>query len=129
MLNSGAVFWRSSLQLTVALSTTEAEYIALTEASKEVEWVRSFLKELKYGTGTPTTLSTDNQSAKALANNPVSHSRTKHIAIRHHYIREKIADNLVWIQYVPTEMMTVDSLTKALAHQKHVKCSQLMGMA
>jgi len=69
------------------------------------------------------------RGAKALANNPVSHSRTKHIAIRHHFIREKVADNTVWIQYVPTEMMTADSLTKALARQKHVKCSQLMGMA
>jgi hypothetical protein len=128
MLNSGAVSWRSLLQPTVALSTTEAEYIALTEASKEVEWVRSFLKELKYGTETPTTLSTDNQGAKALANNPVSHNRTKHIAIRHHYIREKIVNDSVWIQYVPTEMMTADSLTKALARQKHVKCAQLIGM-
>jgi hypothetical protein len=129
MMNKGAVSWRSSLQPTVALSTTEAEYMALTEVTKEVEWVRTFLKELQYGTDTPTTVSTDNQGAKALANNPVSHSRTKHIAIRHHFIREKVADNTVWIQYVPTEMMTADSLTKTLARQKHVKCSQLMGMA
>jgi hypothetical protein len=131
MINKGAVSWRSALQPTVALSTTEAEYMALTEVTKEVEWVRTFLKELKYehGVDEPTTVSTDNQGAKALANNPVSHSRTKHIAIRHHFIREKVADNTVWIQHVPTEMMTADSLTKALARQKHVKCSQLMGMA
>jgi len=129
MMNNGAVSWRSALQPTVALSTTEAEYMALTEVTKEVEWVRTFLKELQYGTDTPMTVSTDNQGAKALANNPVSHSRTKHIAIRHHFIREKVADNTVWIQYVPTEMMTAESLTKALARQKHVKCSQLIGMA
>lgn len=105
------------MQPTVTLSTTEAEYLALTEVTKEVEWVRTFLKELKYdyGTDTPTTVRTDNQGAKALTNNPVSHSRKKHIAIRHHFIREKVADNSVWIQYVPTEMMTADGLTKALA--------------
>ena len=127
-MNKGAVSWRSALQPTVALSTTEAEYMALTEVAKEVEWVRAFLKELQYGTDAPTTVSTDNEGAKVLASNPVSHSRTKHIAIRHHFIREKVADNLVWIQYVPTEMMTADSLTKALARQKPMKCAQLMGM-
>jgi hypothetical protein len=128
MLSNGAISWRSSLQQTVALSTTEAEYMALTEACKEVEWVRGLLKELRYGSDLPTTLSTDNEGALALANNPVSHNRTKHIAIRHHYVREKIADKSVWIQHVPTEMMTADSLTKALARQKHAKCTQLMGM-
>ena len=73
-------------------------------------------------------LSTDNQGALKLAENPVSHGRTKHIAIRHHYIREKLANKSVWIQYVPTEMMTADSLTKGLTRQKHEKCASLMGM-
>ena len=129
MLNNGAIAWRSSLQQTVALSTTESEYMALTEATKEVQWMRSFLKELHYGNRElPTTLSTDNQGALALANNPVSHGRTKHIAIRHHYIREAVADNSVWIQHVPTDDMLADSLTKALARQKHERCARLMGM-
>src|SRR5271169_1234533 len=106
MLNNGAISWRSTLQATVALSTTESEYMALTEACKEVEWVRGLLKELRYGNHdqNPTTLSTDNQGALNLALNPVSHGRTKHIAIRHHYIREAIADKSVWIQHVPTEI-------------------------
>jgi len=94
-MNKGAVSWRSALQPTMALSTMEAEYMALTEVTKEVEWVHAFLKELQYGTDTPTTVSTDNHGAEALANNLVSHSRTKHVAIRHHFVREKVADNTV----------------------------------
>jgi hypothetical protein len=103
--------------------------MALTEACKEVEWIRGFLKELRYGDhNIPTVLSTDNQGALNLALNPISHGRTKHIAIRHHYIREKVADKIVWIQYIPTEIMTADSLTKGLGRQKHTRCTQLMGM-
>ena len=129
MLNNGAISWRSTLQQTVALSTTESEYMALTEACKEVEWIRELLKELRYGDhDIPTVLSTDNQGALNLALNPVSHGRTKHIAIRHHYIREKVADKTVWIQHIPTEIMTADSLTKGLGRQKHARCAQLMGM-
>ena len=129
ILNHRAISWRSALQPMVALSTTEAEYMALTEACKEVEWIRGLLRELQYGLEDPTVLSTDNQGALKLAENPVSHGRTKHIAIRHHYIREKLANKSVWIQYVPTEMMTADSLTKGLTRQKHEKCASLMGMA
>jgi hypothetical protein len=78
--------------------------------------------------GCTITLSTDNQGALGLANNPVSHGRTKHIAIRHHYIREKVADKSVWIQHVPTKIMTANSLTKALTRQKHARRAHLMGL-
>jgi len=64
----------------------------------------------------------------ALAKNPVSHARSKHIDIRHHFIREAITDKSVWLQYVPTEDMTADSLTKGLGRQKHDRCLMLMGM-
>jgi len=128
MLNGGAIIWQSRRQPTVALSTTEAEYMALTEASKEVKWIRTFLAELGYGSTKSTVVNTDNQGALALAKNPVSHARSKHIDIRHHFIRESIADKSVWLQYVPTDDMTADSLTKALGRQKHYRCLTLMGM-
>src|SRR5436305_6692729 len=73
MLNNGAVAWRSQHQPTVALSTMEAEYMALTEATKELLCMRRFLTELGYGSNNSTNLFTDNQSALALAKNPVSH--------------------------------------------------------
>jgi hypothetical protein len=108
----------------------ESEYMALAEAAKEIKWLRLFLSELRYGSPSKsTTLNTDNQGTLALAKNPVSHARSKHIDIRHHFIRDTIADKSVWlVQYIPTEDMTADSLTKALGRRKHYCCLTLMGM-
>ena len=131
MLNGGAIAWRSHRQPTVALSTMEAEYMALTEAAKELKWLRTLLGELGYknnNNSEATVLHSDNQSAIALAKNPVSHARAKHIDIRHHFIREAIQDNIIWVQYIPTSEMTADSLTKALSRDKHEKCARRMGM-
>jgi hypothetical protein len=131
MLNNGAVAWRSQRQPTVALSTMEAEYMALTEATKELKWIRNFLAELGCNNGkpdVPTDLYSDNQSAIALAKNPVSHARAKHIDIRHHFVRDAIQDQIIWVQYIPTAEMTADSLTKALGREKHEKCTARMGM-
>jgi len=131
MLNNGAIAWKSRRQPTVALSTMESEYMALTEATKELKWIRTLLAELGYSNGNsdePTDLFSDNQSAIALAKNPVSHARAKHIDIRHHFVREAIQDKVIWVQYIPTTEMTADSLTKALGREKHEKCTARMGM-
>jgi hypothetical protein len=132
MLNNGAIAWRSRLQPTVALSTMESEYMALTEATKELKWVRTLLAELGYSngkSGQPTDLFSDSQSAIALANNPVSHARAKHIDLRHHFVREAIHDGTIWLQHIPTAEMTADSFTKALGREKHEKCTARMGMS
>jgi hypothetical protein len=134
MLNNGAIAWKSRRQPTVALSTMESEYMALTEATKELKWIRTILAELGYSNGNnavdepPTDLFSDNQSAIALAKNPVSHARAKHIDLRHHFVREAIQDKVIWVQYIPTTEMTADSLTKALGREKHEKCTSRMGM-
>lgn len=136
MLNNGAVAWKSRRQPTVALSTMESEYMALTEATKELKWIKTLLAELGYSKGnnensadeSPTDLFSDNQSAIALAKNPVSHARAKHIDLRHHFVREAIQDKVIWVQYIPTAEMTADSLTKALGREKHEKCTARMGM-
>jgi hypothetical protein len=132
MLNNGAIVWKSRRQPTVALSTMESEYMALTEATKELKWVRTLLAELGYSNGKtdkPTDLFSDSQSAIALAKNPVSHARAKHIDLRHHFVREAIEDKIIWVQYIPTAEMTADSLTKALGREKHEKCTARMGMS
>ena len=130
MLNNGAIAWRSRRQPTVALSTMESEYMALTEATKELKWVRTLLAELGHSNGkSPTDLFSDSQSAIALAKNPVSHARAKHIDLRHHFIREVIQDKIIWVQHIPTAEMTADSLTKALGREKHQKCTFRMGMS
>ena len=129
MMNNGAVAWRSKRQVTVALSTMEAEYMAITEAAKELKWMRQLLAELECGIETSATvLRSDNQGAIALAKNPVSHSRAKHIDLRHHFIRDAIEDEIIWLEYIPTVNMTADSLTKGLGRQKHENCLRRMGM-
>ena len=104
--------------------------MALTEATKELKWIRILLVELGYSNNDepPTDLFSDNQSAIALSHNPVSHARAKHIDIRHHFVREAIQDKVIWVQYIPTTEMTADSLTKALGCEKHEKCTAQMGM-
>ena len=107
--------------------------MALTDATKELKWIRNLLAELGFTKGKhdadPMDLFSDNQGAIALAKNPVSHSRAKHIDIRHHFVREAIEDRIIWVQYIPTAEMTADSLTKALGREKHEKCTARMGMS
>src|SRR5437667_10496493 len=105
--------------------------MALTEATKELKWIITFLTELGCNNSksdAPTDLYSDNQSAITLAKNPVSHAQAKHIDIRHYFVREAIQDQIIWVQYLPTAEMTADSLTKALGREKHEKCTARMGM-
>ena len=81
----GAVSWLSKKQAVVALSTSEAEYIALSLATQEAVWLQRLLTELNLP-NTPVTMMEDNQGAIAIAKNPVAHSRTKHIDIRYYYV-------------------------------------------
>ena len=92
-LGGTAVSWGSQLQKIVALSTTEAEYVAVTEASKEMVWLQSFLEELGKKQE-DNVLYCDSQSAIHLAKNPSFHSRTKHIQLRYHFIRSLLEDGI-----------------------------------
>jgi hypothetical protein len=117
ILNGAAVSWSSKQQEIVSLSTTEAEYIALTYTAKEAIWLRAFLSELFGPITFPIIIYNDNQSAISLAHAELGqfHPRTKHIDIRYHFIREKIENGTLEVIYCPTAEMTADILTKALA--------------
>lgn len=118
LLGGAAVSWESRKQRTVALSSTEAEYMALTEAAKEAIYLRRFLQEIGlFGNG-PVLIYNDNQGSRDLAKNPTFHARTKHIDMRHHFIRNAIKDDLVKTDYVSTEDMVADILTKGLGGPK-----------
>lgn len=117
LLSGGAVSWLSKKQVTVALSTAEAEYIALSQAAQEGIWLRRLLSDLGME-ATSTVILEDNQGAIAIAKNPVNHSRTKHIDIRYHYIRECVQNGQIELQYCPTNDMKADILTKPLTKQK-----------
>ena len=84
-IGDNMVSWESRLQHLVALSTTEAEYIAITNAIKEVIWLRGFLGELGFDQG-KLVVNCDSQSAIHLTKNTMYHERTKHINIRLHFI-------------------------------------------
>ena len=123
-----AISWMSKKQNTVALSTTEAEYQSLTEGAKEALWIRSFLQELSHPVKRTTIIWNDNMGAITLAHDPVHHSRTKHIAIKHHFIRDLIKDRVIEIKYMSTNEMPADLLTKALGRSPTVEHRKFMGL-
>ena len=124
----GAVSWASKRQPTVALSTTEAEYMALSAAVKEGMWLRRLIEELGMEKDGPLQINVDNQSCIALAKNPEYHARTKHIDVQHHFSREKVEEGVVELSYCSTNKMVADVLTKALPKEKHVWCATKMGL-
>jgi hypothetical protein len=109
----GLVCWKSTVQRTVALSSCEAEFMALAAVVTELLWVHSLLSELGIKHSHPMTVYIDNQAAKALAENPIAHQRTKHIDIRYFFIRETIESGLIRLEYVRTKQNPSDLLTKA----------------
>ena len=117
-LNGGPVAWQSKLQGSVAMSTTEAEYIALSAAALEAVFLRGLLHDLDCNQEEPTIIREDNFGCVQLTKNEVLHSRTKHIDIRHHKLRELVADKTIAVHQCPTELMLADILTKPLPKQK-----------
>lgn len=108
-------------QQTVALSSTEAEYMGVCEASKEAIFLKNVMLFLTGKEVGPIVLYNDNQSAKKLTENCMFYKRSKHIDVRFHFIREAVANNLVKIVYLPTTCMPADILTKSLPSVKHYK--------
>lgn len=95
------------------LSTAEAEYIAAGSSCSQLVWMKQMLTEYNIAQNTMI-LYCDNLSAINISKNPIQHSRTKHIDIRHHYIRELVEDNVIKLEHVTTEMQLADIFTKAL---------------
>lgn len=117
VLVSGAVSWKSQRQKVVALSTTEAEYMAASECAKLMSWVRTFFFDIMYPIISPSPFFVDNTSAIACANNESLKSRSKHIDRRYHFIREQIQARSLEVHHVPTTEMLADFLTKPLGPQ------------
>lgn len=115
-LANGPVSWSATKQNLVTLSTMEAEYVALSQCVKEVAWLRELLSELQmeHSLENATDIMCDNQACISHANNPIESSRTKHVAIKFHYVREKVNDGVVQLLYMPTEDNIADIFTKPL---------------
>jgi hypothetical protein len=124
----GAITWRSKKQTFTALSTTEAEYVALSEAAREAYWLRNLYEELGIKQESPTTIKGDNNGSISMARNPQFHNRAKHIAVRYHRVRDAINDGIIKIDSCRDPEQTADVLTKALHRFKHRKHIAEMGM-
>ena len=127
-IGCGAVSWKSKKQTCVALSSTEAEYVALCQVAKESVWMLDFLGGLGVSICNAMVVNVDNQGAIALARNPVFHDRSKHIDIQYHYTRNLIREKRIQLDYVPTSEMLADLLTKPLARVQHVYLANGIGL-
>jgi hypothetical protein len=127
-LAGAAVSWSSKKQTSIALSSTEAEYISGAHTAKEAVWLRQLLSELGLDTLSPTVLHIDNQSAIVIAKNPEFHDRTKHIDVRHHFLRQVVEDSTVELRYTPTGDQVTDALTKGLPPTSFSKFWDEMGV-
>ncbi|KAJ9560759.1 hypothetical protein OSB04_005919 [Centaurea solstitialis] len=129
-LNGGAISWKSSKQDTIADSTTEAEYIAASDAAKEAVWLRNFLSDLRVvaSISRPIDIFCDNSGAVAQAKEPREHHKSRHVLRKYHLIREIIGRGDVRICKIPTKENVADPLTKPLARVKHEAHASSIGM-
>lgn len=125
-IGDSTVTWSSRRQSIVALSSAEAEYVSLSDASQEAVWLQRLLDELGFKQHHKITLHEDNQAAIALAKNGKYSSRTKHIDVKYHYVRQAIEDGKLKVDYCPTEDMIADIMTKSLSRVKFEKLRAML---
>jgi hypothetical protein len=120
LLAGGAISWKTRLQPTVANSSTEAEYMALSAAAQEALALRDVCREFNIDVTAPTVIFEDNQGALAMAKNPLYYAKTKHIHIKYHFTREKVRNGDIVVVYKPTVDMLADAMTKGLARDRYI---------
>jgi hypothetical protein len=130
ILNGAAVSWKSQRQQTVALSTTEAEYMVLTATTEEAMFFKQLLHEFQQDSGSVITIHEGNQSCVALSKNNMTTGRNKHMDVRDHFCRGKVESGDIEVQYCATENMLADVLHKPLVvSARHSKlCNAIMGL-
>ena len=129
MLGSSPISWRSKKQGTVSRSSSEAEYRAMAQTASEVTWLVRLFAELGVTSLKPVTLHCDNQSAIAIAKNPIFHERTKHIEIDCHFTRDKVLEGLLQLSYLPTHDQLADIFTKILPSPQFHQLLAKLGMS
>jgi hypothetical protein len=127
-LAGALVSWRSKLQTSVALSSTEAEYMACCFATREAVWLRRLLMETGLQVAGPTILHEDNSGCVSLSGNWRADQRTKHIDVQYHFVREQVEAKTVQLKRVATNKMVADALTKPVPRPKFEWCREHFGM-
>uniref|UniRef100_A0AAV1VG84 Reverse transcriptase Ty1/copia-type domain-containing protein n=1 Tax=Peronospora matthiolae TaxID=2874970 RepID=A0AAV1VG84_9STRA len=131
MLLGTPVSWGSKKQPSVSLSTSEAEYIALSLAIQEGKWIHRLLCEIMMAAneeGPELMIHEDNQSCIKMTKNPVNHGRTKHINIKYHHIRDEVKRGEVKLKYCETAVMLADIMTKGLHGPRHKEMTATLGV-
>ena len=113
----GPVTWQSKTQASVALSTMEAEYMALAAETQEAIWQMMVLQELGVEISSPIVIREDNKACQMFADHAGNFGRTKHIDVRYHFVRERLARGDIRIDYVRTDEQVADIFTKALSRE------------
>ena len=131
MLLGAPVSWGSKKQSSVSLSTSEAEYIALSLAIQEGKWIHRLLCEIMTAVnkeGPELMIQEDNQSCIKMTKNPVNHGRAKHIDIKYHHIRDEVKRGEVKLKYCETTIMLADIMTKGLSGPRHKNLTAALGI-
>ncbi|KAL4563015.1 hypothetical protein LXL04_027046 [Taraxacum kok-saghyz] len=127
-LGSNIVSWKSTRQKSVSLSSTEAEYKALANASAELIWLKNLLLELGIIVKQTPTLFCDNTGATYVCANPVYHSRMKHVALDYHFVREQVSGGLLRVLHVHSQDQLADMLTKPLSRAPFLRNRSKIGV-
>jgi len=129
LLCGAAISWKTKLQPSVALSTCEAELMALSEAGREAIWLRCMSDELAQRFASdPVPINEDNQAARLLVQDRRFSERTKHVALRHFFVREEVGNGTIIVPYCPTHLMIADILTKALQRVIFERLRSMLGL-
>ena len=127
-VHGNLVSWSSKRQKCVSLSTTEAEYVAASDSSKEAVWLSSLLIEIGETSKQPVPIFCDNQSAIQSIRNPAFHQRTKHIDIKYHFVRSLQENQIIDVSFVPSKEQKADMFTKPLPRSEFNRMCTNLGM-
>jgi hypothetical protein len=129
IVNGGAITWSTHKQHTVAFSTMEAEYMALSDATREAIARKQLFQELQIPSAIrPVPILCDSQSANDISDNPARYRQAKHIDVRYHAVRHYLHDGKITIDYIPSAYQPADMLTKALETIKHKRFCGMIGL-
>ena len=126
-LGDRLVSWHSKKQQSIATSTAEAEYVAARSCCAQILWMRQQFRDYGIILG-PTPIHCDNQSALVMTQNPVLHSKTKHIDIRYHFLRDHVQKKDISMHFIGTDKQLTDIFTKALNEQRFLTLRSELGM-
>ena len=127
-MGSKLMSWFSKKQSSIALSTAEAEYVVDSSCCTQLIWMRKTLQDIQITCTPPISILCDNTSAISISKNPVMHSKTKHIPIKYHFLREQVLEQKVKLEYVPSKEQVDDIFTKPLPRETFEYLRQKLGV-